>query len=84
MTDLTPRIVEGDKIKDPRSLWELRHNALCDFYLTNEQTAERYKFLRAGGPGTGLYVADAGAEWREVKGEQLDTAIDRAIEGEKK
>lgn len=71
--DVSDENLTGDIITHPRSPWEHRHNAIL----------RRYAFLRAGGPGTGLYVADAAAEWRVVKGEELDAAIDRAIEGER-
>ncbi len=45
-----------------------------------EANERRYLWLRAGGPGTGLYVANSAAEWRRVCGENLDEQIDEALE----
>jgi hypothetical protein len=42
------------------------------------EALERYEFLRAGGPGSGLYVADSGRDWRCVEGQDLDERVDEA------
>jgi hypothetical protein len=44
-----------------------------------QRNEARYLFLRQGGPGTGLYVADSGKDWRQVAGNELDAAIDDAL-----
>lgn len=44
-----------------------------------ERDARRYRWLKSGGTGTGLYVADAGNDWHEVLGEKLDERIDSAL-----
>lgn len=47
--------------------------------LKSEANERRYLWLRSGGSGTGLYVADAEREWVEVDGEELDELVDDAL-----